>query len=797
MRSRFLNGLPLLATIVLIISAMPGPAFAQNVGIGTDAPQAKLHVNGDFKLQAGVVVNAISADSSFDPGSDGILPTQKAIKRYVQKGNWLPPVGSSLVFVNSVSAASTPGDVLVQGNYAYVAANSNLTIYDISDPKNIVAKHSTSTNLDGPSRCFVRGNYAYLISRYNDRLCIFDVSDPNNIVPKAFTSQNIINPRGVSVHGNHAYVISGTGLLSIFDISDPNSIVAKGVLTMANFASVLRVQGNYAYTLGGNRLSIFDVSDPDNIVPKAFSTANLSSGGDLWVEGNYAYIVPYGTGGLLCVYDISDPNSIVAKGVLSANLAINSSVRVQGNYAYVTGYAENTLRVFRVSDPGNIVPVALSSANLDYPVTLAVNGNYIYIASAGNSRFVSYTFTGAGTIASDGSGNLSMIPNVWETGGLNAFRVHGNIGVGVASPVNKLDVEGSAVIGSSYSGSNAAPANGLLIEGNVGIGVTDPGNKLSIAGGITVDRGQANIGTIANTIKFGSENSGEGIGSKKNASGNQNGLDFYTNHAIRMSVTNGGFVGIGTTNPTAPLEVSAATVSNIGSYAYLAGVGTGFSSSASSPVSIRAAARIVAGEFNAVSDQRIKRNITTSSSQHDLATLLKIRVADYQVKDSVFHGNGITKGFIAQELETVMPQAVHTSADYVPDIYCLSTATQYNEKDKTLQISLCKPHQLKTGDKVKVFAGDGMQEQYVTAISNENEFTLGSWEIKQAGMNPVEKVFVWGKWVTDFHTVDYNQVFAMGISAIQQLAKENEEQKKINQSLQQQIDELKKLILKK
>jgi len=144
-----------------------------------------------------------------------------------------------------------------------------------------------------------------------------------------------------------------------------------------------------------------------------------------------------------------------------------------------------------------------------------------------------------------------------------------------------------------------------------------------------------------------------------------------------------------------------------------------------------------------------------------------------------------------------MPQAVHTSADFVPDIYCLSTSTEYNEKDKTLKISLCKPHELKIGDKVKVFAGDGMQEQYVSAIDNETTFTLNNWEIKQAGMNPVSKVFVWGKWVTDFHTVDYNQVFSLGISAIQELAKENAELKTRTESLQQQIDELKKMILDK
>jgi hypothetical protein len=94
------------------------------------------------------------------------------------------------------------------------------------------------------------------------------------------------------------------------------------------------------------------------------------------------------------------------------------------------------------------------------------------------------------------------------------------------------------------------------------------------------------------------------------------------------------------------------------------------------------------------------------------------------------------RGIILIQLEMVLPQAVHTNADYVPDFYCLSTSTEYNDQDKTLKVSLCKPHQLKVGDKIKAFAGDGMQEQYVSAVNNEKTFTLSNWEIKQAGMNP-------------------------------------------------------------
>jgi hypothetical protein len=56
----------------------------------------------------------------------------------------------------------------------------------------------------------------------------------------------------------------------------------------------------------------------------------------------------------------------------------------------------------------------------------------------------------------------------------------GNVGIGTTTPKNKLDVEGGAVIGATYSGTNTAPTNGLLVEGNIGIGTTSPGARLHV-----------------------------------------------------------------------------------------------------------------------------------------------------------------------------------------------------------------------------------------------------------------------------------------------------------------------------
>jgi hypothetical protein len=89
--------------------------------------------------------------------------------------------------------------------------------------------------------------------------------------------------------------------------------------------------------------------------------------------------------------------------------------------------------------------------------------------------------------------------------------------------------------------------------------MTSPQQNLSVNGGLVIDQANLNDGTLppgTNTaLTFGS-GSGEGIVSKRTAGGNQFGLDFYTNFFNQMTITNGGNVGIGTTNPLARLHVA-------------------------------------------------------------------------------------------------------------------------------------------------------------------------------------------------------------------------------------------------
>jgi len=119
------------------------------------------------------------------------------------------------------------------------------------------------------------------------------------------------------------------------------------------------------------------------------------------------------------------------------------------------------------------------------------------------------------------------------------------------------DPQGNPFVrGLNFSETGAADFRLFLAEGgNVGVGTPLPQQNLSVNGSLNIDQGNRNDGQFNPGLTFGST-SGEGIASKRSPSGNQFGLDFYTDFATRMSITNGGNVGLGVTAPNAQLQIS-------------------------------------------------------------------------------------------------------------------------------------------------------------------------------------------------------------------------------------------------
>ncbi|MEN9610285.1 MAG: hypothetical protein RLZZ628_1099 [Bacteroidota bacterium] len=193
------------------------------------------------------------------------------------------------------------------------------------------------------------------------------------------------------------------------------------------------------------------------------------------------------------------------------------------------------------------------------------------------------------------------------------------------------------------------------------------------------------------------------------------------------------------------------------------------------PVSLYADNRILASEFNAFSDKRIKDVIGQSNTQADLNLLSKIQITDYTMKDKFQYGDKKYKKVIAQELKAVYPQAVSLSTNFIPNIYKVAAV---QDGWVNIQADVAK------GDKVRIITEAGQQEIVVEA-AEANRFKIN--------LPNAERVFFFGKEVKDFHVVDYEALTTLNISATQALLSEIQQLKAQNTALKTQVEGLNQL----
>jgi hypothetical protein len=167
--------------------------------------------------------------------------------------------------------------------------------------------------------------------------------------------------------------------------------------------------------------------------------------------------------------------------------------------------------------------------------------------------------------------------------------------------------------------------------------------------------------------------------------------------------------------------------------------------------------------FSRFSDRRIKKDITHADPAASLNLLNRLMVTDYQYIDARNAQPYFTKGFIAQELETLVPQAVMSRQGFIPDIYEKpDSITALNDQ---VIFTMATPHGLSGGDIVKLVKPSGDAEKTVSVI-DQNCFSVAG------KADEYKDVIIYGKQVNDLKAVDYNHLFMLNISATQQLTKE-------------------------
>jgi hypothetical protein len=291
-----------------------------------------------------------------------------------------------------------------------------------------------------------------------------------------------------------------------------------------------------------------------------------------------------------------------------------------------------------------------------------------------------------------------------------------------------------------------------------------------------------NTNLFSNSFSIGSNRSPDRSGNDK-----ANQMKMHFEEIQLLTGTNGDLTITPTQITTAnSLSVFGNNTVNLTGYGFLNRTGpTGiFSSSASVPFSIYSSGRIVGSEFNAFSDARHKRLRSRSRGDTDLAQLNRLAVSRYTFIDTAQKGNQEQIGFIAQEVEQVVPEAVSKITDYIPSVYAMAELVSYDSAAHTLTVHTRQPHGFAATENIKVITAQEEHKVRVGTLIDAHTFRLKGWQ------KATSELFVFGKSVSDFRTVDYNRLFTMGISAIQELSRRVEQLEKENTQLKAQNNEL-------
>ena len=262
----------------------------------------------------------------------------------------------------------------------------------------------------------------------------------------------------------------------------------------------------------------------------------------------------------------------------------------------------------------------------------------------------------------------------------------------------------------------------------------------------------------------------------------QNNWSFNNAATPVLTITTDNRVGIGTSTPEVPLHVSSSVAQYVNIYGYLnQNIAQGnYGANTNVYYSIMADQRIRCPEFNAISDVRIKKDILKLNSVNSLSELNKLQVVNYAYIDQLANGNKSKTGFIAQEVEVVNDQFVNQSTDFIPSVFALAKSVSLQED--ALKISTEKPHNFAKGDVVKFFA-EGKKEiiSTVESIIDSQTFTIKGWT------EATDNVFIYGKKISDFRAIDFDQITALSVGAIQELSKQMDSLKLENEKLNKEV----------
>lgn len=237
-------------------------------------------------------------------------------------------------------------------------------------------------------------------------------------------------------------------------------------------------------------------------------------------------------------------------------------------------------------------------------------------------------------------------------------------------------------------------------------------------------------------------------------------------HVVGTTYLNGS-VGIGTSGPNFPLEVASTATSTVSTNGWMYPYnGSPYALNGYYTVSAKMGGVWSTGGFIASSDARIKTNIQTINDADSLLKLRSLQPKRYEYIDKVSKGDQTVYGFIAQEVQKILPYAVSTKQELVPNIY---KGARAEATFQGILLTFESQHDITGTCKLKLYdISNNNMDTNVLGVVSSNQLLVSD-SFRDVNGQVTSEVFVYGAYVDDFHVLDKDAIFTVAVSALQQV----------------------------